>query len=158
VPVSPLSLVDEDQRVFPGAAGLPAPWQTTRRTPLTHSCCQHVVTAASAHLTDRPSGHGHHRLSRAGLGRGRPGAVRLAPHALDQRRAPAAPDGLIGQRSTRRSIEEGIDRLVDDLRRLGPLPLEQVLDGLVGSGRTSRDDDIAVLGMRTRSTSPTGCR
>jgi hypothetical protein len=67
-------------------------------------------------------------------------------------------DGLIEQRSTRRSIDDGIDRLLDDLRRLGPLPLEELLNGLVGTDRTSRDDDIAVLGMRTRSTHPTGCR
>jgi serine phosphatase RsbU (regulator of sigma subunit) len=60
-------------------------------------------------------------------------------------------DGLIEQRSTRRSIDEGIDRLLGDLRRLGPLPLEQLLDRLVGADRTSRDDDIAVLGLRTRS-------
>jgi serine phosphatase RsbU (regulator of sigma subunit) len=61
-------------------------------------------------------------------------------------------DGLIEQRSTGRSIDEGIDLLVDDLRRFGALPLEELLDRLVGAGRTSRDDDIAVLGMRTRST------
>ena len=46
VPVALVSLVDEEQQVFPGAAGLPEPWQTTRRTPLTHSFCQHVVVAA----------------------------------------------------------------------------------------------------------------
>src|SRR4051794_26339289 len=47
VPVALVSLVDEEQQVFPGADGLPEPWQTSRRTPLTHSFCQHVVTAAS---------------------------------------------------------------------------------------------------------------
>ena len=45
VPVALVSLVDAQQQVFPGAAGLPEPWQTTRRTPLTHSFCQHVVVA-----------------------------------------------------------------------------------------------------------------
>ncbi|KQS67060.1 hypothetical protein ASG41_11065 [Modestobacter sp. Leaf380] len=45
VPVSLVSLVDEDRQVFPGAVGLPEPWATTRTTPLTHSFCQHVVTS-----------------------------------------------------------------------------------------------------------------
>ena len=45
VPVALVSLVDADEQVFPGAAGLPEPWQTSRRTPLTHSFCQHVVQA-----------------------------------------------------------------------------------------------------------------
>jgi serine phosphatase RsbU (regulator of sigma subunit) len=43
VPVALVSLVDATEQVFPGAAGLPEPWQTVRRTPLTHSFCQHVV-------------------------------------------------------------------------------------------------------------------
>ena len=43
VPVALVSLVDVQEQVFPGAAGLPEPWQTTRRTPLTHSFCQYVV-------------------------------------------------------------------------------------------------------------------
>jgi serine phosphatase RsbU (regulator of sigma subunit) len=60
-------------------------------------------------------------------------------------------DGLIEQRSTSRSIDAGIDRLLDDVQRFGRLPLEELLDRLTGAGRTSRDDDIAVLGMRTRS-------
>jgi serine phosphatase RsbU (regulator of sigma subunit) len=45
VPVALVSLVDAQEQVFPGALGLPEPWQTTRRTPLTHSFCQHVVLA-----------------------------------------------------------------------------------------------------------------
>ena len=45
VPVALVSLVSTREQVFPGAAGLPEPWQTTRRTPLTHSFCQHVVTS-----------------------------------------------------------------------------------------------------------------
>ena len=74
-------------------------------------------------------------------------AVRLAPGST----VLLYTDGLIEQRSTGRSIDEGIDRLLDDLRRLAALPLEELLDRLVGAGRTSRDDDIAVLGLRTRS-------
>ncbi len=60
-------------------------------------------------------------------------------------------DGLIEQRSTGRSIDAGIARLVGDLRRHAALPLETLLDRLVDGDRTSRDDDIAVLGVRTRS-------
>ncbi|WP_369140153.1 PP2C family protein-serine/threonine phosphatase [Modestobacter versicolor] len=45
VPVALVSLVDAEEQVFPGALGLPEPWQTTRRTPLSHSFCQHVVLA-----------------------------------------------------------------------------------------------------------------
>lgn len=44
VPVSLVSLVRADEQVFPGAAGLGEPWASARRTPLTHSFCQHVVT------------------------------------------------------------------------------------------------------------------
>ena len=43
VPVALVTLVSVDEQVFPGALGLPEPWQTTRRTPLTHSFCQYVV-------------------------------------------------------------------------------------------------------------------
>jgi serine phosphatase RsbU (regulator of sigma subunit) len=46
VPVALVSLVSATEQVFPGAEGLPEPWQTTRRTPLSHSFCQHVVTSA----------------------------------------------------------------------------------------------------------------
>ena len=46
VPTALVTLVSADEQVFPGALGLPEPWQTTRRTPLTHSFCQHVVLAA----------------------------------------------------------------------------------------------------------------
>ena len=45
VPVALVSLVDAHEQVFPGAEGLPEPWQTTRRTPLTHSFCQHAVAS-----------------------------------------------------------------------------------------------------------------
>lgn len=43
VPVSLVTLVSADEQVFPGALGLPEPWQSTRSTPLTHSFCRHVV-------------------------------------------------------------------------------------------------------------------
>jgi PAS domain S-box-containing protein len=43
VPVSLVTLVSEHEQVFPGALGLPEPWQSTRCTPLSHSFCQHVV-------------------------------------------------------------------------------------------------------------------
>ncbi|MGY1771867.1 PP2C family protein-serine/threonine phosphatase [Blastococcus sp. SYSU D00813] len=46
VPVALVSLVTATEQVFPGAAGLPEPWATTRRTPLSHSFCQHVVASA----------------------------------------------------------------------------------------------------------------
>jgi GAF domain-containing protein len=45
-PVALVSLVQPDRQVFPGMAGLPEPWASTRSTPLTHSFCQHVVTSA----------------------------------------------------------------------------------------------------------------
>ncbi len=47
VPVSLVTLVSADEQVFPGALGLPEPWQSTRRTPLSHSFCQHVVRSAA---------------------------------------------------------------------------------------------------------------
>jgi serine phosphatase RsbU (regulator of sigma subunit) len=47
VPVALVSLVDQTQQVFPGAVGLPEPWQTERATPLSHSFCQHVVVNAA---------------------------------------------------------------------------------------------------------------
>jgi PAS domain S-box-containing protein len=45
VPVALVTLVSAEEQVFPGALGLPEPWQSTRRTPLSHSFCQHVVVA-----------------------------------------------------------------------------------------------------------------
>ncbi|MGY1827576.1 SpoIIE family protein phosphatase [Blastococcus sp. SYSU DS0541] len=47
VPVALVTLVSADEQVFPGAVGLPEPWQSTRRTPLSHSFCQHVVRSAA---------------------------------------------------------------------------------------------------------------
>jgi hypothetical protein len=46
VPVALVSLVRPDAQVFPGQAGLPDPWGQTRRTPLSHSFCQHVVASS----------------------------------------------------------------------------------------------------------------
>ncbi len=43
VPVSLVSLVDEDRQVFAGQVGLPEPWASFGQTPLSHSFCQHVV-------------------------------------------------------------------------------------------------------------------
>ncbi|MCZ2811681.1 SpoIIE family protein phosphatase [Modestobacter sp. VKM Ac-2979] len=43
VPVSLVTMVSAHEQVFPGAIGLPEPWQSTRCTPLSHSFCQHVV-------------------------------------------------------------------------------------------------------------------
>ncbi|SNR90533.1 PAS domain S-box-containing protein [Geodermatophilus saharensis] len=47
VPVALVTLVSADEQVFPGAVGLPEPWQSTRCTPLSHSFCQHVVRSAA---------------------------------------------------------------------------------------------------------------
>ncbi|CAA9490810.1 MAG: RsbT co-antagonist protein RsbRA, partial [uncultured Solirubrobacteraceae bacterium] len=47
VPVSLVSLVDEDRQFFKSCLGLPQPWADRRETPLTHSFCQHVVTGAA---------------------------------------------------------------------------------------------------------------
>jgi len=44
-PVALVALVDADRQVFAGCTGLPEPWATARETPLSHSFCQHEVTA-----------------------------------------------------------------------------------------------------------------
>ena len=46
VPVALVSLVDEHRQFFKSCVGLPEPWATDRQTPLSHSFCQHVVSAA----------------------------------------------------------------------------------------------------------------
>lgn len=43
VPVGLVSIVEEYRQVFPGALGLPDPWQEERETPLSHSFCKYVV-------------------------------------------------------------------------------------------------------------------
>ncbi len=45
VPVSLVSLVDAGRQFFKSAIGLPEPWASLRQTPLSHSFCQHLVTA-----------------------------------------------------------------------------------------------------------------
>lgn len=42
-PVSLLSMVAADYQFFKSQVGLPEPWRSRRRTPLSHSFCQHVV-------------------------------------------------------------------------------------------------------------------
>jgi hypothetical protein len=44
-PVALVTAVDRDRQFFKSCLGLPEPWATRRETPLTHSFCQHVVTA-----------------------------------------------------------------------------------------------------------------
>ena len=48
VPVALVGLVQADRQVFPGMVGMPDPWATRRRLPLSHSFCQHVVSGAAA--------------------------------------------------------------------------------------------------------------
>ncbi|MGB7485437.1 MAG: GAF domain-containing protein, partial [Phormidesmis sp.] len=45
-PVALVSLVDQNRQYFKSCIGLPAPWATSRQTPLSHSFCQHVVSTA----------------------------------------------------------------------------------------------------------------
>jgi len=43
VPVSLVTLVDEDRQVFKACPGLDEPWSEERETPLSHSFCQHTL-------------------------------------------------------------------------------------------------------------------
>ncbi|WP_285592027.1 SpoIIE family protein phosphatase [Actinomycetospora sp. NBRC 106378] len=52
VPVALVSLVRLDEQVFPGAVGLVEPFASSRRTPLTHSFCQHVVATGRPLVID----------------------------------------------------------------------------------------------------------
>jgi diguanylate cyclase (GGDEF)-like protein/PAS domain S-box-containing protein len=45
-PVALVSIVAEDRQVFESQTGLAEPWATRGGTPLSHSFCQHVVTAS----------------------------------------------------------------------------------------------------------------
>lgn len=45
VPVSLVSMVAADYQFFKSYVGLPEPWASERRTPLSHSFCQHVVAS-----------------------------------------------------------------------------------------------------------------
>jgi GAF domain-containing protein len=47
VPVAFVSLVQAEHQVFPGMAGLPEPWATSRFAPLRYSFCRHVVTSGA---------------------------------------------------------------------------------------------------------------
>jgi len=44
-PVSLVSMVAADYQFFKSQVGLPDPWKSKRRTPLSHSFCQHVVAS-----------------------------------------------------------------------------------------------------------------
>lgn len=44
-PVSLVSMVAADYQFFKSYVGLPEPWASDRRTPLSHSFCQHVVAS-----------------------------------------------------------------------------------------------------------------
>ncbi len=48
VPVSLVSFVDDTRQYFSAQTGLDSPLSETRTTPLSHSLCQHVVTAEDA--------------------------------------------------------------------------------------------------------------
>ena len=64
VPTALVTLVDREHQAFPGAVGLPEPWQTERETPLSHSFCQQVVARAEplvvvdAYADPRVAGNG----------------------------------------------------------------------------------------------------
>jgi diguanylate cyclase (GGDEF)-like protein len=45
VPVSVVSLVDEDRQFFLSQVGVEEPWATLRETPLSHSFCKHVTAS-----------------------------------------------------------------------------------------------------------------
>lgn len=45
VPVSLVSMVAANYQFFKSSHGLPEPWASDRKTPLSHSFCQHVVTS-----------------------------------------------------------------------------------------------------------------
>lgn len=45
VPVSLISLIDEDRQFFKSLVGMAEPWASARQTPLSHSFCQYVVSS-----------------------------------------------------------------------------------------------------------------
>ena len=47
VPISLVTIVEEDRQRFPGQTGLAEPWATRRETPLSYSFCKHVVAAGA---------------------------------------------------------------------------------------------------------------
>jgi GAF domain-containing protein len=48
VPISLISLVEEDRQFFAACVGVGEPWNTSRQTPLSHSFCQHAVASGRA--------------------------------------------------------------------------------------------------------------
>ena len=58
VPVSLVSLVDEDRQFFKSAQGLGEPWASTRETPLSHSFCQHVAASSQPLIIPDARAHG----------------------------------------------------------------------------------------------------
>lgn len=57
VPVALVSLVAEDHQFFKSCVGLPEPWASSRRTPLTHSFCQHTVLSGKPLIVDDAREH-----------------------------------------------------------------------------------------------------
>ncbi len=51
-PVSVATVVGADAQFFVGAAGLDEPWATSRRTPLSHSFCRHVLDGRPLIVSD----------------------------------------------------------------------------------------------------------
>ncbi len=52
VPVSLISMVAGDHQFFKSEYGMAEPWKTERRTPLSHSFCQHVVGTGQPLIVD----------------------------------------------------------------------------------------------------------
>jgi GAF domain-containing protein len=52
VPVSLVTLIDEDRQFFKSCIGVPEPWASAQETPLTHSFCQHAVAARTPLIID----------------------------------------------------------------------------------------------------------
>lgn len=56
-PVSLVTMVTSTYQFFKSSRGLPEPWQSQRRTPLTHSFCQHVVTSGKPLIVEDAREH-----------------------------------------------------------------------------------------------------
>lgn len=56
-PVSLVSLVAEDHQYFKSEVGLPEPWKSQRKTPLTHSFCMHVVATNEPLIVENAPEH-----------------------------------------------------------------------------------------------------
>jgi len=57
VPVSLVSMVAANYQFFKSSHGLPEPWASDRRTPLSHSFCQHVVTSGEPLIVEDARQH-----------------------------------------------------------------------------------------------------